>query len=195
MLDDYHKHLALLKPLADAGIPVLWRPLHEIDGGWFWWTCPSKPERTAELWRILFRETYAVHGYHNLIWVWSSSEKNPFRFGLEYRKKFYPGSQFVDIIGVDLYRWDYEHTGTRKYWGGYASYRDLFEMVRCVDATKMVSLSECQALPNPSPAAKDAGNFAPWLYAMPWHANSKANPCGWIDTTYNHDYYLTADEF
>lgn len=26
-----------LKKLQDAGIPVLWRPLHEAEGGWFWW--------------------------------------------------------------------------------------------------------------------------------------------------------------
>ena len=28
---------AELKRLQDAGIPVLWRPLHEASGGWFWW--------------------------------------------------------------------------------------------------------------------------------------------------------------
>jgi mannan endo-1,4-beta-mannosidase len=26
-----------LKKLQDAGVPVLWRPLHEAEGGWFWW--------------------------------------------------------------------------------------------------------------------------------------------------------------
>ena len=26
-----------LKKFQDAGIPVLWRPLHEAGGGWFWW--------------------------------------------------------------------------------------------------------------------------------------------------------------
>jgi mannan endo-1,4-beta-mannosidase len=38
-----------LQVLADARIPVLWRPLHEIDGGWFWWTDKKKPENTAAL--------------------------------------------------------------------------------------------------------------------------------------------------
>ena len=28
---------ALLK-LQEAGVPVLWRPFHELDGGWFWWS-------------------------------------------------------------------------------------------------------------------------------------------------------------
>jgi mannan endo-1,4-beta-mannosidase len=26
-----------LKKLSDAGVPVLWRPLHEAEGAWFWW--------------------------------------------------------------------------------------------------------------------------------------------------------------
>ncbi|KFY08120.1 hypothetical protein V492_06519 [Pseudogymnoascus sp. VKM F-4246] len=26
-----------LKRLQSAGVPVLWRPLHEAEGGWFWW--------------------------------------------------------------------------------------------------------------------------------------------------------------
>jgi mannan endo-1,4-beta-mannosidase len=27
-----------LQRLLDARVPVLFRPLHEMDGGWFWWT-------------------------------------------------------------------------------------------------------------------------------------------------------------
>lgn len=27
----------LLKPLRDKGVAILWRPLHEASGGWFWW--------------------------------------------------------------------------------------------------------------------------------------------------------------
>ena len=26
-----------LKKFKNENIPVLWRPLHEADGGWFWW--------------------------------------------------------------------------------------------------------------------------------------------------------------
>lgn len=27
-----------LSKLKDQNIPVLWRPFHELDGGWFWWS-------------------------------------------------------------------------------------------------------------------------------------------------------------
>jgi mannan endo-1,4-beta-mannosidase len=42
---DIHKHWCAqvdvvaeyLRQLQDAHVPVLWRPLHEINGNWFWW--------------------------------------------------------------------------------------------------------------------------------------------------------------
>src|SRR5690606_32173687 len=40
-----------LKRLRDAGVPVLWRPYHEMNGGWFWW---GKKSRFADLWNIMF---------------------------------------------------------------------------------------------------------------------------------------------
>jgi hypothetical protein len=33
-IDDIAVQLGLLR---DAGVPVIWRPLHEAEGGWFWW--------------------------------------------------------------------------------------------------------------------------------------------------------------
>ncbi|MBC7237874.1 MAG: hypothetical protein H5T69_18685 [Chloroflexi bacterium] len=43
-----------LEQLREARVPVLFRPLHEIDGGWFWWTDREEPENTAALWRLIF---------------------------------------------------------------------------------------------------------------------------------------------
>lgn len=36
-----------LKKLQDAGVPVLWRPLHEAEGKWFWWGAKG-PEACKE---------------------------------------------------------------------------------------------------------------------------------------------------
>ena len=38
-----------LKKLQAADIPVLWRPLHEAEGGWFWWGAKG-PEAFKSLW-------------------------------------------------------------------------------------------------------------------------------------------------
>ncbi len=81
-----------LQKLADWGIPVLWRPLHESEGGWFWWGAKG-PKPFIQLWRILYDRMTRVHGLHNLIWVYTGTA-NP---------DWYPGDDVVDIIGVDDY--------------------------------------------------------------------------------------------
>ena len=37
LIEDIDTIAIQLKALQDAGVPVLWRPLHEAEGGWFWW--------------------------------------------------------------------------------------------------------------------------------------------------------------
>ena len=68
-----------LKKLAGAKVPVLWRPLHEADGGWFWWGAKGS-EPCIKLWKLLYDRLTNKHGLHNLIWVYNSP--NP---------KWYPG--------------------------------------------------------------------------------------------------------
>jgi len=72
-MDDLGKHAEYLKQLADARVPVLWRPFHEIDGGWFWWTDREHPENTAAMWRIMFNYLVKERKLHNLIWVYSAA--------------------------------------------------------------------------------------------------------------------------
>ena len=188
MMSELNWHLNYLQQLTDQNIPVIWRPLHEIDGGWFWWVNKDDPAKTVQLWKILYNHIVNVRGMHNLIWVWSSTEINPIEFGTAYRKQFYPGDQYVDIIGVDLYNWDI-NTGTRAYWNGTVSYKDVFNIIQAVAPSKMVALCEGQALPNAQNTQNNNPNFARWLYALPWWAYS----CQYVNQ-YPHAYYITADE-
>lgn len=82
---------AEMKKLADAGVPVLWRPLHEAEGKWFWWGAKG-PEACNQLWRLMYERMTQHHQLHNLIWVWNSIDP-----------AWYPGDDVVDIIGVDAY--------------------------------------------------------------------------------------------
>lgn len=80
-----------LKKLDQAGIPVLWRPLHEAEGGWFWWGAQGA-EPCKRLYRLLFDRLTKKHGLHNLIWVWNSASAD-----------WYPGDDVVDIMSIDQY--------------------------------------------------------------------------------------------
>jgi len=90
-----------LTPLRDAGVVVMWRPLHEMNGDWFWWgqkTWPNHEGAYINLWRNMFNYLSNERGLNNLLWVYSTGNSYE-RILLNY----YPGSQFVDVAGIDLY--------------------------------------------------------------------------------------------
>ena len=91
LIRDIDAAAAQLARLQNAGVPVLWRPLHEASGGWFWWGAAG-PDACIELWKLMFDRMTNTHGLHNLIWVWNGQHAD-----------WYPGDEFVDIIGEDIY--------------------------------------------------------------------------------------------
>ena len=93
-----------LKSLKTAGgepIPVIFRPWHEMHGGWFWW---GKDSCTPEEYQHLFRHTVkmlSAFGVDNCLYCYSpggSPNETEESF-----MKFYPGDEYVDMIGVDIY--------------------------------------------------------------------------------------------
>lgn len=84
-----------LQELQAAGVVVLWRPFHEMNGNWFWWGA-QKPEDFAKVWRHMFAYFSETKGLHNLIWVYGPNHG-------EHVADFYPGSRYVDLVGLDAY--------------------------------------------------------------------------------------------
>ena len=80
-----------LKRLEKAGVPVIWRPLHEGSGGWFWWGAQG-PDAYKKLWKYLYKELTNTYGCNNLIWVYNGQSAD-----------WYPGDEYVDIVGEDIY--------------------------------------------------------------------------------------------
>ncbi|MGA3258604.1 MAG: glycosyl hydrolase [Bryobacteraceae bacterium] len=89
-----------LKQLQDAHIPVLWRPMHENNGGFFWWGGRPGMGGTAQLYREVYARMVYVHHLDNLIWVWN--QNGPAPMGEFFN--FFPGQQYVDIVSYDNYR-------------------------------------------------------------------------------------------
>ena len=190
MIEDIDYHIVnFLKRLTDANgpIPILFRPLHEIDGGWFWWTCKSDPAKTAALYNILQDRVRNYHGMHNLIWIYNpgvlcdGGSWPPYQAS-EYprRRAFYVGDAHCDLTGIDLYDWDWKGRGTYSP-GGVdmgKTYRDAWNTMKAITTAKMIGLSECQGIPDPVKTFTDS-SYAPWLYALPWYADSANGvPCG-----------------
>ena len=159
-----------LKLLQDAGIAVLWRPLHEAAGdytwgAWFWWGYDGA-EACKELWRYMYKEFTETYGLHNLIWVWTaqtSDEGKP--ASVDKLLEWYPGDEYVDIVGADLYVT--KNTTQSK----------AFQLVNdSVKGGKMVVLSEFGNL-------LDIDGFfsedAPWGYFMNWCNFDGGQPVLW----------------
>lgn len=81
-------------------IPVIFRPFHEMNGAWFWWgesNCTAKDYIT--LWQETVHLLKDTHKLHNIIYAYSPNKLNPDDDYL----KYYPGDEYVDILGVDIY--------------------------------------------------------------------------------------------
>ena len=85
--------------LQESNIPVIFRPLHENTGGWFWWGTGN----TAESYKSLYaytREYLESKGVHNMLYVYSPN--GPLETEAEYMSR-YPGDAYVDILAFDYY--------------------------------------------------------------------------------------------
>ncbi|WP_058302669.1 glycosyl hydrolase [Gorillibacterium timonense] len=117
-----------LKRLMKAGVPVLWRPLHEASGGWFWWGAKG-PKPYLALWGLLYERLTHHHELNNLIWVWNGQHKD-----------WYPGDETVDIIGEDIYPPKRD----------YSPQADRFDTALAyTSSSKIIALSENGILPDP----------------------------------------------
>jgi mannan endo-1,4-beta-mannosidase len=90
-----------LRQLQTARVPVLWRPYHEMNGGWFWWGKRSGENGYQKLYRMLFDRLVNFHGLRNLIWVYNCNELND---NVGAYADYYPGDDVVDILATDVYR-------------------------------------------------------------------------------------------
>lgn len=84
-----------LQELKEAGVVVLWRPFHEMNGGWFWWGA-KEPETFIEVWRHMFDYFTRTKGLDHLLWVYSPNHG-------EKTAAYYPGDRYVDLVGLDAY--------------------------------------------------------------------------------------------
>jgi len=84
-----------LKELKDAGVVVMWRPFHEMNGGWFWWG-GKDPAAFVKVWRHMFDYFTKTKGLDNLLWVYGPNH------GAN-AAAYYPGDSYADVVGLDAY--------------------------------------------------------------------------------------------
>ncbi len=99
----------------ENGVPIIYRPLHEMNGNWFWFcivngeqdnTIPK--EYAVRLWRLIY--DYLVHerGITSMIWEYSpnvAEKTTSTKVDVMY---CYPGDEYCDIVGCDWYTSSYK---------------------------------------------------------------------------------------
>lgn len=175
MISDIDYVSGLLKKLQDKKVPVIWRPLHEAAGGWFWWGAKGA-QPCQRLYRVMYDRMVNHHGLKNLIWVWTREPDD---------NTWYPGDEYVDIVGRDIYK-----TGDHS-----SQITEFNTMSTLYSKKKMVTISECGSIPDADNLVKDA---ASWSWFMPWYGdfvkNSTHNSLDLWKKMFASTYVITLDE-
>ncbi len=168
--------------MQEAGVPILWRPLHEASGGWFWWGAEG-PETYKKLYILLYDTLTNEYGLNNLIWVWNGQSGD-----------WYPGDEYVDIVGMDIYAGEHVYTSQMDY---------FMQNLDWCGSGKLVALSENGTLIDPDLAVRDR---AMWSFFCTWGGEfvitegvKKAYSDQYTDIemltkVYNSEYVITRDE-
>lgn len=174
IMKDMEKVAGYLKILQDAGVPVIWRPMHEAAGNynlygkknnaWFWWG-RGGAEPCKQLWKLMRTTFEQKYGLNNLIWVWTLDATQ----GAEDEwADWYPGDEYVDIVGVDIYE-DNTNAKSRQYQA----------CVNLTEGRKLVTVSECGNIPDPAKCFAEGNK---WSWFMVWSS-------GTDDWKFNTDAY------
>lgn len=99
-------------------VPIIFRPLHEMTGGWFWWGYPSwdcahllpgatvtGPAAYQKVYRTIVEYLRSERGLDNLLFAYAP-DKLWDGVGTTEEERYlagYPGDAYVDILGIDLY--------------------------------------------------------------------------------------------
>lgn len=166
-----------LKILAEKDVPVLFRPLNEASGGWFWWG--KDKDSYLWLWELLYTRFTEYHGLNNLIWIWNAQSPD-----------WYVGDKLCDMISADIY----DSSSTERQINAFISLNEISK-------SKPVALSECDKILSPETLARDK---TMWSFFGFWsgdyiidgsgNLNEKHISNDALRTVYNNSLILTRDD-
>lgn len=172
-----------LTSLKNKGVPVLWRPLPEGSGSWYWWGADGA-DAYKWLWKLLYTRLTDYFELDNLIWIWNGQSKD-----------FLVDRSTFDIAALDLYM-----EGEKDYGGRF--YEKFAATRKFVGSDKLIAISECGSVPDIDGAFRDN---AVWSFFGLWHGKYIENEKGELSEeftsrealihAYNSDGSMTLDEY
>lgn len=103
--------LAYLDRLAEfiqlIGTPVVLRPFHEMNGGWFWWGGASNAATLKAVWVKMYNYLVTTKGLTNVLFSWNingtDTSGDISDNAVTAYSTWYPGDAYVDIVSIDYY--------------------------------------------------------------------------------------------
>lgn len=177
-LEKIDRRAEFLKKFRDAGIPVLWRPYHEMNGMWFWYGNRPGENGIQKLWKMMYERYTKHHQLHNLIWVWNANAPRDWKDDAAYDYHlFYPGNDYVDVLAADIYKGDYKQS----------HHDQLVELGK----GKPIALGEIGDMPSPEILDQQPQ----WVWFMCWaHFPWTHNTPDEVRAVYNHPKTIILDE-
>jgi len=141
------------------GHPLLFRLNNEMNGDWCYWSAYYSATDT-ELFRAMWRHIYDIfqeQGVDNAIWVWNPNEVSFPSFKWNSYVNYFPGDQYVDVIGLTGYNTGNYFPGER--WRDFRSiYAPLYsEYNHVFDYPFMITEFACSSI---------GGDKVAWLNDM-----------------------------
>lgn len=148
-----------------AKIPLVFRPFHELTGGWFWWGADklshgNTPEKLIRMWREV-HDIFQFHGATNVLWCWNIAQEPSNVAAL---RRFYPGDDTVDILSFEM-RYDGDAIPRQ--------HLAIIEGLMQLNPDKPILTAEHAPAPNAKVIASWQATFRPyprykgWLYWAP----------------------------
>ena len=135
-----------LQQLQDNGVEVLFRPIHEMNQGQFWWGGRPGPNGTARLFQITHDYFKYTKGLSNIIWEWDLQDFGTLSTDIN---SYNPGADYFEVFGLDIYS---GNTQTK------------YNLALTAAAGKPITIGECAVLPTPSQLSAQPN----WTYFMGW---------------------------
>lgn len=137
--------LTTLKDDEGRLVPVIFRPWHENNGGWFWWGARQCTAREYHALWCMLQDYLLAEGFDNLVWSYSPNLDG--NCSEQQFQERYPGDNRVDLIGLDAYQWGSEEEYVTQLNG------DLRMLTAYAQSHgKLLALTECglKNLPDPT---------------------------------------------
>lgn len=176
--------LTLLDTLAipvfrELDFPLVFRPFHEMTGEWFWWGSGAGQETYKKLFRLTV-DYLREAGISNLLYCWSPDKDADFGY--------YPGDDYVDILGYDAYE-----PGLMPYCTSELLTREIARLIDYADShDKVVAWTEVGVRTLPGAEKYSYPTLVPdfWTKYV-WNAvknDPRTSRLAWVMSWYNADW-------